>query len=472
MILPASSKRWTLAVVCLATAMLMLDIAVVNTALSAIASDLHTGLSGLQWVVDAYTLALASTVLSAGFLADRFGRRRLFIGGLVLFTLASVACAASGSIETLIAARAVQGLGAAILFAVALALLGSAYREPQERAGAIAIWGATIGGSFAIGPLVGGALTTGLGWQWIFLVNVPIGLAALAIAITRVGESKDPFPRSLDYPGQILIAGAMFLLVLGLLRGHEQGWDSAPILAELGGAIALFVGFALRERTAREPMVPLKLFRNPTFAGTQLGVFAISASFFAIFLYATLYLQNVLGLSAIEAGLAYIPGTVLNFVVAGASAAFIPKLPRRVPVTLGLMMIATGMALFTLADEHSSWTAILPGELIALAGTGMVNTSLSGLALSILPERDNGLASGIHDMFRQGGIAVGVAGLGVLIPTAAGLGGDPSAFVDGLHDAFLVGAGIAVAGAVAAWALVRPAAAPAEIPAELAAATA
>ncbi len=455
-----SSKRWTLAVVCLATAMLMLDIAVVNTALSDIAADLDTGLSGLQWVVDAYTLALASTVLSAGFLADRFGRRRLFLLGLSLFTLASVGCAAAGSIDALVAARAVQGLGAAILFAVALALLGTAYPEAKERAGAIAIWGATIGGSFAVGPLVGGALTTGLGWESIFLINVPIGAVAVAITLRRVGESRDPFPRSLDPAGQLTIAGAMFLLVLGLLRGHSEGWGSTPIVLELAAAVALFVAFAIREHTAREPMVPLHLFRNPTFAGTQIGVFAISASFFAIFLYTTLYLQNVLGLSAIEAGLVYIPGTLLNFVVAGASAAFIPKLPRRVPVALGLGMIAVGMALLTSLDENSHWTAILPGELIALAGTGMVNTSLSGLALSILPERDNGLASGIHDMFRQGGIAVGVAGLGALIPAAAGLGTDAPAFVGGLQDALLVGAGIAALGAIAAFLLIKPAEAP------------
>jgi EmrB/QacA subfamily drug resistance transporter len=451
------SKRWTLAVVCLATAMLMLDIAVVNTALSDIAADLNTDLHGLQWVVDSYTLALASTVLSAGFLADRFGRRRLFLIGLTLFTGASVACAAAGNIEFLIAARAFQGLGAAILFAVALALLGSAFQEKQERAGAIAVWGATIGGSFAVGPLVGGALTTGLGWQWIFLVNVPIGITALAITLRKVGESKDPFPRALDVPGQVTIVGAMFLLVLALLRGNGEGWGSTEIVVELTAAAALFVAFIAIERRSRQPMVPLTLFRNPTFMGTQLGVFAISASFFAIFLYTTLYLQNVLGLSAIEAGLVYIPGTLLNFVVAGASAQFIPKLPARVPVVAGLAMVAAGMALFTLADENSHWTVILPGELVALAGTGMVNTSLSGLALSILPERENGLASGIHDMFRQGGIAVGVAALGVLIPLGAGLGGDPVAYVDGLHEALMVGAVVAALGAVAAALLIRPA---------------
>jgi predicted MFS family arabinose efflux permease len=356
----------------------------------------------------------------------------------------------------LVAARAVQGLGAAILFAVALALLGTAFPDARERAGAIAIWGATIGGSFAVGPLVGGALTSGLGWQWIFLVNVPIGVAALVIALRFVGESKDPNPRSLDYPGQVAIIGAMFLLVLGLLRGADQGWGSTSTVLELGGAVALFVAFALIEKRSREPMVPLTLFSNRTFLGTQLGVFAISASFFAIFLYTTLYLQQVLGLSAIEAGLVYVPGTLMNFAVAGASAAFIPKLPLRVPVVLGLSMIAAGMALFTMADEHSSWTMVLPGELIALAGTGMVNTSLSGLALSILPERENGLASGIHDMFRQGGIAVGVAGLGALIPLSAGLGANPGAYVDGLQNALWVGAGVAAAGALAAYLLIRP----------------
>jgi EmrB/QacA subfamily drug resistance transporter len=458
------SKRWTLAVVCLATAMLMLDIAVVNTALSDIARDLRTDLGGLQWVVDSYTLALASTVLSAGFLADRFGRRRLFVVGLVLFTGASVACAAAGGIEALVAARAVQGLGAAVLFAVALALLGTAFPEPQERAKAIAVWGATIGGSFAVGPLVGGALTTGLGWESIFLVNVPIGVAGLVITLRYVGESKDPFPRPLDVPGQVSIAGGMFLLVLALLHGNEKGWGSTEIVAQLSASAALFAAFVLIERRSRQPMVPMHLFRIPTFVGTQVGVFAISASLFAIFLYATIYLQSVLGLSAIETGLVYIPGTVVNFLVAGASAQFIPKLPARVPVALGLGLVAVGMALMTTADATSSWTAILPGTLVAMAGTGMVNTSLSGLALSILPERENGLASGIHDMFRQGGIAVGVAALGTLIPLGAGLGGDPVAYVEGLQDALLAGAAVAAAGAVAAFALIRPQGAPAAAP--------
>jgi EmrB/QacA subfamily drug resistance transporter len=457
------SRNWTLAVVSLATAMLMLDIAVVNTALPSIATDLDTGLSGLQWVVDAYTLALASTVLSAGFLADRLGRRRLFLIGLTLFTGSSIAAAASGTIEMLVGARAVQGLGAAILFAVALALLANAFQDAAGRRFAIAVWGATIGGSFAIGPLAGGALTTALSWQWIFLVNVPIGAVALWITLTKVRESRDPHPRSLDYPGQVLLISGMFLLVLALLRGNEQGWGSTAIVLELAGAAAAWIAFIVTERRSREPMLPLELFRNPVFTGTQLAVFSISASLFAVFLYVTIYLQNVLGLSAIEAGLVFIPGTMVNFMVAGASAQILPKFSARTPVAVGLGLVAIGMALFMLADEDSSWTIVLPGELVAMVGTGLVNTSLSGLALSVLPERQSGLASGVHDTFRQGGIAVGIAALGAFIPHAAGLGGP--GFVDGLQNALMAGAIVAAVGAFVAWALIRPERAGATAPA-------
>src|SRR3954464_11839216 len=250
-----STKRWTLAVVCAATAMLMLDIAVVNTALSRIAEDLDTGLSGLQWVVDAYTLALASVVLTAGSLADRFGRRRLFTIGLSLFTLASAACAAAGSIEVLVAARAVQGLGAAVMFAVSLAILAHAFPEPKERAGALAAYGAAIGASFAVGPLVGGALTSGLDWQWIFLINVPLGAWCLWVTRTKVVESRDPRARRVDRLGQATLAPALFLLVLGFLRADEDGWASAVVLGSLGGAVVLLVAFVLVEARGREPVV-------------------------------------------------------------------------------------------------------------------------------------------------------------------------------------------------------------------------
>src|SRR4051812_48657774 len=247
-------QRWTLAVVCAATAMLMLDIAVVNTALSRIAEDLHTGLSGLQWVVDAYTLALASTVLTAGALADRLGRRRVFSVGLAIFTLASLACGLAQDITILNASRAVQGIGAAIMFAVSLAVLAHAFPGARERAGALAAYGATIGAAFAIGPLVGGLLTSGLDWQWIFLVNLPIGLFCLWITRTRVEESRDPKARGIDWPGQITLTAGLFLLVLALLRGNDQGWTSDAIVAELIGAAVALIAFVIVEARVKAPM--------------------------------------------------------------------------------------------------------------------------------------------------------------------------------------------------------------------------
>src|SRR3712207_1179556 len=272
------TKRWTLAVVCAATAMLMLDIAVVNTALSRIAEDLGTGLSGLQWVVDAYTLALASVVLTAGALADRLGRKRMFNVGLAIFTVASLGCALAQDIAFLNTMRAIQGLGAAIMFAVSLALLAHAFPKDKERAGALAIYGATIGGSFAVGPLVGGALTSGLDWQWIFLINIPIGIATMVATHRYVEESRDPQARKIDWAGQTALIGGLFLLVLALLRGNEDGWGSTPIVAELVGAAVLLIGFVAIEHRSREPMLPLGLFRNGAFTGAQVTAFAISSS--------------------------------------------------------------------------------------------------------------------------------------------------------------------------------------------------
>src|SRR4051795_444523 len=251
----SSPQRWTLAVVCAAPTMLMLDIAVVNTAMSRIAADLHTGLSGLQWVIDAYTLSLATVVLSAGSLADRLGRKRLFEIGLSIFTLSSLACALAQDITVLNAARAVQGIGAAIMFAVSLALLAHAFPNPKERAGAFAAYGAAIGASFAVGPLVGGLLTSGIDWQWIFLVNLPIGIFCLWITRAYVQESRDPRTQRVDWPGQITLTAGLFLLVLALLRGNELGWTSTSIVAELIGAAVALVAFVIIESRVREPML-------------------------------------------------------------------------------------------------------------------------------------------------------------------------------------------------------------------------
>ena len=451
----ATVQRRTLAVACIATAMLMLDIAVINTAIPRIAKDLHAGLSGVQWVIDAYTLTLAATVLTAGSLADRFGRKRSFILGLVLFTGSSLACGLAGSITALDAARAVQGVGAAVMFATALALIGDAYPDAKSRAGALAIYGATIGASFAIGPLVGGALTSWFDWPAIFFVNLPIGVGCI-IAAVRVPEARDPFARKPDLVGQSLLGAGLFLLILALLRGNGDGWTSTRVVVELSVAAALLVAFVVAEALVETPMLPLRMFTNASFTGAQIAAFAISATFFAVFIYMTLYLQNVLHLSPIGAGLVYLPGTMLMLFVSGATANLHGRISARTLVFGGLLLVAGGMALIMLVTPTSSWVLMLPGELVALIGTGAFNPALSEVVLREAPEGQTGLAAGVNDTFRQAGIAVGVAALGALIPAKAALGqGSPASYVNGLHNALLVGAAVCIVAAIACAVLIH-----------------
>ena len=444
----ASDAGVTIAVSCVATVMLMLDISVVNTALQHISAGLHTGLSGLQWVIDAYTLPLAAVVLTAGSIADKFGRKRLFVQGMFVFTAASALCAAAPGIGTLVGARAVQGLGAAVLFATALALISEVTPTPESRAKALGIFGAAIGASFAIGPFVGGALTQWVSWRAIFWINVPIGVLTLLLA-RRVHESRDPHARKVDMPGQITLIAGLFLLTLALLRGNQDGWGSARVVASLIGAVVFLVGFVAVEARSREPMLPLSLFRQAKFTGPQVLVFGIASTFFAGFLYATLYLQGVLGLSPIRTGLAYLPGTFLVFVVSGASAGLMTKIKPAVLATVGLALISVGllvMAMTTHAD--SGWTAILPGLLIASVGCGLVNPAGSALALDALPSSQSGLASGANDTFRQTGVAIGIAWLGTFVPAAGPFGTDPASYVTGMHHAFVAATVLALACAV------------------------
>jgi EmrB/QacA subfamily drug resistance transporter len=445
------STTGTLAVVCLATAMLMLDIAVVNTALPEIAADLHSNLTGIQWIVDAYTLALAAVVLTAGSIADRIGRRLVFTSGMALFTATSLACAVASDIAVLDAARAVQGIGAAMMFASSLAILVDAFPTEPARAKAFAAYGATIGASFALGPLVGGALTSGIGWRAVFYINIPLGIAALAASYAWVRETRDPSPRAIDRIGQATLTAGLFLLVLALLRGNQEGWGSTRIVAELVGAVVFLALFVVTESRVEQPMLPLRLFRRPDFSGAQIAAFAISASFFALFLYTTLYLQEVLRLSPIEAGLIYLPGTILLFAVSGATAQLPGRIRPGLLVVVGLALVAAGLALMTLAGVHSSWTALLPGELVVCFGTGLLNPALAAVAMGSVSERQSGLAAGANDVFRQVGIAVGVAAFGALVPAEAALGhGSPEAYVAGMHTAMVVAAAVAAAGALAA----------------------
>jgi len=407
-------KWWTLIAVSVATFMLLLDITVVNTALPAIEEDLGASFTELQWVVDAYTLSLAALVLTAGVLADRLGRRRVFAAGLGIFTVASLLAGLASDPTFLNLARALQGVGGAVMFAVSLALIAQEFAAGRERGTAMGVYGATIGVAVAIGPLVGGALTDSLGWESIFFLNVPIGVAAIAITYAKLRESRDPNATRVDWAGLVTFSTALFLLVFGLLRGNEEGWGSTTIVGLLGGAGVLLALFLAIETRVSQPMLPLHLFRKPAFTGIQLAALGVSASMFALFLYTTFYLQGYLGHDPLEAGLRYLPFTVMNFFVAAAAGALISRVPARVMLSVGLGATGIGMLLMGGLDPADEWTALLGGFLVAGAGVGLINPVIADVAVSVVPKEQSGMASGINDTFRQVGIAVGIAAWGAL----------------------------------------------------------
>src|SRR3954447_4610968 len=329
-------RWWTLAAVSIATFMLLLDITVVNTALPSIREDLGASFSDLQWVVDAYVLTLAAVVLTAGSVADRIGRKPMFIAGLGIFSVSSLAIALSPSIGFLIGGRALQGVGGAIMFALSLALIAQEFPAGRARATAMGVYGATIGVAVAVGPLVGGALTDSLGWESVFYINVPIGLGAIAMTVAKVSDSRDPNATSIDWPGVTTFSTALFAAVLALVRGNGDGWGSTHIVLLLAAAVVLMIAFVAIEARSKEPMLPLELFRNRSFTGVQIAAFSISASLFALFLYLTLHLQGFLGNSPLDAGLKYLPVTLVSFFVAAGAGGVLTRVPARILLSVGL----------------------------------------------------------------------------------------------------------------------------------------
>jgi EmrB/QacA subfamily drug resistance transporter len=386
----------------------------VNTALPSIERDLDASFTDLQWVVDAYSLALAAFVLTAGSLADRLGRRRLFVAGLATFSLASLLCGLAPDATFLNLARAVQGVGASGMFAVSLALIAQEFQSGRERGSAFGIFGATIGAAVAVGPLVGGALTDGLGWEWIFFVNVPIGAGAIFVALTRVRESLNPHATRIDWPGLVTFSAGLLQLVFALVRGNEEGWGSTLIVSLLVGAALLLGAFVLIERRVSEPMLPLGLFKARSFTGVQIAAFALSASMFAMFLYLTLYLQNYLGLSPLAAGLRFLPATVLSFFVAALTGQLLSRVPARAMLGVGLTGIGIGLLLMSGIDAGDDWITLLPGFLVMGASVGLLNPVIADVAVSVVPRERSGMASGINQTFRQVGVAVGIAAWGAL----------------------------------------------------------
>jgi EmrB/QacA subfamily drug resistance transporter len=404
---------WTLIAVCGATFMLLVDVTIVQVALPTVQRDLHASFADLEWVISAYALALAALILTQGTLADRFGRKRIFIVGLVIFSAASLVCGLADSATFLIVGRAVQGIGGAAMFATSLALIGQDFQGP-ERGTAIAAWGATVGGAVAVGPLVGGALTSGLGWRWIFFVNVPIGIAVLFVSATRMLNVSDPGTKRLDFAGLTTFSGALLLLVLGLTRGNDDGWSSAFILTLLSSSAVLLAAFVFAELRQERPMFDLSLFRKPAFTGVSLATFALGAGMFAMLTYLTLYLQDLLGLSPLQGGLRILPLTVMCFIVPVATRHLSERVPPGASLGVGLLLASVGLALMHGVTATSSWTGLLAGLIVAGVGIGIANPAIAKIALGVVSPERSGMASGISNTFRIGGIATGVAALGAL----------------------------------------------------------
>ncbi len=333
--------------------------------------------------------------------------------GLIVFTISSAVCGLSSSPLMLNLARAVQGTGGAMMFATSLALIAQAFHG-KERGVAFGVFGGVVGAAVAVGPVIGGVITSGIGWEWIFFVNVPIGVLAVFLTLSQVSESRDPDATGVDWLGLLTFSGSLFLLVFALIEGNEKGWGSTRILAYLVASAVLFALFLLAEHRQQRPMLDLTLFRRPAFAGASIVGFAVSASMFSMFLYLTLYIQDVLRYDPLQAGLRFLPITLVSFVVAPISGRLSVRVPVRLLLGIGLLLVSGGLLAMTAVEASSGWTVLIPGFLIAGVGVGMINPPLASTAIGVVHYSRSGMASGINNTFRQVGIATGIAGLGAV----------------------------------------------------------
>ena len=407
------NKWWTLVAVCVGTFMLLLDITIVNVALPDIQHALHSSFSDLQWVVDAYALTLAAFLLTAGSLADMYGRRLMYLVGLVIFTAASALCGFATSTLMLQLSRGLQGVGGAIMFAVSLALLADAFRG-KERGIAFGIWGGVTGLAVAIGPLAGGLLTTGLSWRWIFFVNVPFGIAAVVIAALRVSESRAPQASGPDWLGFVLFTVALASLVYGLIESSQRSFSDHLVLGCFAVAAVLLVAFVIIELRISHPMFDLSLFKLPTFTGGSVAAFGLSASIFSVLLYLVLYFQDILGFSALGTGVRVMVMSGAILVTATLAGRLSSKVPVRLLIGPGLILIGVGLLLMRGLNAGSGWTHLIPGMIVGGLGVGLVNPPLASTAVGVVAPQRAGMASGINSTFRQVGIATGIALLGTL----------------------------------------------------------
>jgi EmrB/QacA subfamily drug resistance transporter len=447
---PARRLRWTLGLTSAAYFMVVLDALVVITALPQMQRDLHVGLSTLQWTVNAYGIAFAAGIIGAAALGDRLGRRRVFVAGVALFTLASAVCALAPSAGTLIAARTVQGLGGAVVLPLSLTILTSAF--PAERRGTIiGIYGGLAGLAVASGPLVGGGVTEGIDWHWVFWINVPIGIAATLLSLRLLPESHG-VPARLDLPGVTLVSGASVGLVWGLVRANTAGWSSPEIVATLSSGATLIIAFLLWEARAREPMVPLGLFRSRTFAAGNVTTFLMSASIFGAAFFVVQYFQLARDNSPLSSGLKLLPWTATPMIVAPLAGALSDRIGRRPVMATGLLLQAAGFCWIAVKlSLDSSYVEIASALLIAGVGISMALPTVPTAVLSAVPPAELGKASGVNNMLQRFGAVFAVA-IGSSVFAAYGHLGTPTSVTDGVKPVVAVSAALSLLAAISALA--------------------
>jgi len=450
------TRKWfTLAAVSFGLFMIMLDNTVVNVALPSIQRDLGTDLSSLQWIVTGYALTFAALMLVGGKVADAYGRRLIFVVGIAVFTTASLWCGLADSGDELIAARVLQGAGAALMNPATLSIIAATF-PPHQRGTAIGIWAGVSGLALAIGPLVGGLITEHLDWSWIFFVNIPVGIIAIAASLLFIDESRDETHVRLDLPGLATSAIGLFTLTYALIEANTYGWTSPRILGAFAVAGASILAFILLERYQRAPMLPLELFRNRTYAGANTVMLLVALAMFGVFFFLSLYMQNVLDYSAVQTGAAFLPMTILIILIAPVAGKTSDRFGSRGLMTAGMILIAVQLLYFSRLGVDASFWNLLPAFLVGGVGMALTMTPSAAAATRSVSVDKAGVGAAVLNASRQVGGSLGIALIGAIMAIEAGGERTPETFVDGLQTALLVASGIAALGAVVAFTTVRP----------------
>jgi len=459
-LLAEKNRKWiTLAAVAFGLFMIMLDNTVVNVALPAIERDLHVSISSLEWVVTAYALTFAALLITGGKLGDLYGRKRIFIVGIAVFTLSSLACGLAPSAGFLIGARAVQGVGAALMNPASLSIITATF-APRERGQAIGIWAGVSAMALAIGPLVGGLIVDNINWNWIFFINVPVGVLGIAVSQYAIRESRDTsHEQSIDLPGLALSGAGLFAVSYALIEGNRHGWTSPEILGLFAAAAALLVAFVLVEHFQRLPMLDLSLFKIGSFTGANLVAMLVSLGMFGVFFFVSLYIQNILHFSPTKAGASFLPMTLLIILVAPMAGKASDRIGSRWLMGGGMTLVGISLLLYQRVGLHSTFWTLLPAMLLGGVGMALTMSPMTAAAMGSVPVDKAGVGSGVLNSVRQLGGSLGIALMGAIVasyitaPPRSPQGAQQ--FVDGLHAALLVSAGITFAAAAVAVALVR-----------------